>query len=82
MQQFIDTVEPAFMDMQSISLLQSLIFRVESIPSSIAPMFGLIEGEQKQAWKRAHLLSVLGNHTALSCHLSERLEQANGQANT
>ena len=70
------------MDMQSISLLQSLILRVKSIPSSIAQIFGLIESEQKRAWKRAHLLSVLGNHTALSCHLSEGLEQANVQANT
>jgi len=70
------------MDMQSISLLQNLIVRVKSIPPSAAQILGLIVGEQKRAWKRAHLLSVLENRIALSCHLSEGLEKANAQANT
>lgn len=69
------------MDVQSTSILQSLIPRVKCIPSSVAQIFGLIESEGKRAWKRTRLLSVLGNDTTLSCHLSEGLEQANVEAN-
>lgn len=53
--QFVTIVQPAFMDVQSVSLFQKLILGVKSIASSVAQISELIEGEQRSDWKRAQL---------------------------
>lgn len=66
MQWLINVVESAFMAVRSISLF--VILRIKSILSSMAHIFGILEGGKE------HIFCLFGKP-----HLSEELEQASKQ---